>query len=63
MYFTEVITDGQSKYIPRSVQIDLEAGVCNRVSYTHRPSYIICPDYLLRFVAALSERYSGQIPS
>lgn len=31
VYFTEVNPDGHSKYVPRSVQVDLEAGVCNRV--------------------------------
>ena len=31
-YFSEAQTaDGVTKYVPRSVQIDLEAGVCNRV--------------------------------
>lgn len=32
MYFTEVESQGPTKYVPRSVQIDLEAGVCNHVS-------------------------------
>ncbi|KAF9499979.1 beta-tubulin 2 tubb2 [Pleurotus eryngii] len=31
VYFTEVNPDGHSKYVPRSVQVDLEAGVCNRI--------------------------------
>lgn len=32
VYFTQVDSDGPSKYVPRSVQVDLESGVCNRVS-------------------------------
>ena len=32
VYFTEVESHGPTKYVPRSVQIDLEAGVCNHVS-------------------------------
>jgi len=31
VYFTEVTIDSTTKYIPRSVQIDLEDGVCNRI--------------------------------
>jgi tubulin beta len=31
VYFTEVQSSGPTKYIPRSVQIDLEDGVCSRV--------------------------------
>ncbi|KII89672.1 hypothetical protein PLICRDRAFT_39808 [Plicaturopsis crispa FD-325 SS-3] len=31
VYFTEVESAGKSKYIPRSVQIDLESGVCDRI--------------------------------
>ncbi|KAG7089982.1 Tubulin beta-2 chain [Marasmius oreades] len=32
VYFTEVAhTNSQSKYVPRSIQVDLEAGVCNRL--------------------------------
>ncbi|KAF9266398.1 beta-tubulin 2 [Marasmius fiardii PR-910] len=32
VYFTEVAhTNSQPKYVPRSIQIDLEAGVCNRL--------------------------------
>ncbi|KAI0059253.1 beta-tubulin 2 [Artomyces pyxidatus] len=30
-YFTEVDSDSATKYVPRSVQIDLEDGVCNRI--------------------------------
>ncbi len=30
-YFSEVNTGSTAKYVPRSVQIDLEAGVCDRV--------------------------------
>ncbi|THV05655.1 tubulin nucleotide-binding domain-like protein [Dendrothele bispora CBS 962.96] len=30
-YFTEVETQGENRYVPRSTQIDLEAGVCNRL--------------------------------
>lgn len=36
VYFTEVNPDGHSKYVPRSVQVDLEAGVCNRVCRPYR---------------------------
>ncbi|KAJ8584850.1 beta-tubulin 2 [Rhizopogon salebrosus TDB-379] len=31
VYFTQVDSDGPSKYVPRSVQVDLESGVCNRL--------------------------------
>ena len=32
VYFTEVDSPGNSlKYVPRSMQVDLEPGVCNRV--------------------------------
>ena len=30
-YFSEVNAGSVAKYVPRSVQIDLEAGVCDRV--------------------------------
>lgn len=30
-YFSEVESGSVSKYVPRSVQIDLEAGVCDRL--------------------------------
>lgn len=33
MYFTPVDSNGPTKYVPRSVQVDLEAGVCNHVSF------------------------------
>lgn len=33
VYFTPVESSGPTKYVPRSVQVDLESGVCNRVSY------------------------------
>ncbi|KAH7884792.1 beta-tubulin [Phlebopus sp. FC_14] len=31
VYFTEVDSNGPTKYVPRSVQVDLEAGVCNHI--------------------------------
>lgn len=31
MYFSEIESQGVQRYVPRSTQIDLEAGVCNRV--------------------------------
>ncbi|KAG6337105.1 hypothetical protein ID866_1979 [Astraeus odoratus] len=31
VYFTQVDSNGPTKYVPRSVQIDLEAGVCNHI--------------------------------
>lgn len=31
MYFTEVEYAGKVRYVPRSVQVDLEASVCNKV--------------------------------
>ncbi|KAF9448548.1 beta-tubulin 2 tubb2 [Macrolepiota fuliginosa MF-IS2] len=31
VYFTEVEYAGKTRYIPRSVQVDLEAGVCNKM--------------------------------
>ncbi|KDR78728.1 hypothetical protein GALMADRAFT_244250 [Galerina marginata CBS 339.88] len=31
VYFDEVIDGSQTRYVPRSVQIDLEAGVCNKL--------------------------------
>jgi hypothetical protein len=33
VYFTPVDSNGPTKYVPRSVQVDLEAGVCNHVSF------------------------------
>jgi hypothetical protein len=38
VYFTEISNQGEKpKYVPRSVQIDLEAGVCNRVRQLSSP--------------------------
>ncbi|KAL0945420.1 hypothetical protein HGRIS_000912 [Hohenbuehelia grisea] len=31
VYFTEIGSGAAAKYVPRSVQVDLEAGVCNRL--------------------------------
>ncbi|KXN84868.1 Tubulin beta-2 chain, partial [Leucoagaricus sp. SymC.cos] len=31
VYFTEVVHGSQARYVPRSVQVDLEAGVCNKI--------------------------------
>ncbi|KAG1857854.1 beta-tubulin 2 [Suillus discolor] len=31
VYFTQVDSSGPTKYVPRSVQVDLESGVCNRL--------------------------------
>ncbi|KAL1949689.1 hypothetical protein VTO73DRAFT_8570 [Trametes versicolor] len=31
VYFTEVQSSGANKYVPRSVQVDLENGVCDRI--------------------------------
>ncbi|KAF8729076.1 hypothetical protein AX14_006498 [Amanita brunnescens Koide BX004] len=31
VYFTEVETGSTTKHVPRSIQIDLEAGVCNKI--------------------------------
>ncbi|KAJ3504952.1 hypothetical protein NMY22_g17752 [Coprinellus aureogranulatus] len=31
VYFDEIESQGPTKYVPRSVQVDLEAGVCNRI--------------------------------
>lgn len=31
VYFDEVTGSGATRYVPRSVQVDLEAGVCNKV--------------------------------
>ncbi|KAL4062879.1 Tubulin/FtsZ, GTPase domain-containing protein [Scleroderma yunnanense] len=31
VYFTQVDSHGPTKYVPRSLQIDLEAGVCNHI--------------------------------
>jgi tubulin beta len=31
VYFTEVESTGATKYVPRSIQVDLEAGVCDRL--------------------------------
>ncbi|KAG1737147.1 beta-tubulin 2 [Suillus paluster] len=31
VYFTQVDSNGPTKYVPRSVQVDLETGVCNRL--------------------------------
>ena len=39
MFFTEVENTGfPTKYVPRSVQIDLEEGVTDRVSVLGRPT-------------------------
>lgn len=43
VYFTEVErTEGPTKYVPRSVQVDLEAGVCNRVRESHAILLVPC---------------------
>lgn len=34
VYFTEVEYAGRTRFVPRSVQVDLEAGVCNKVRST-----------------------------
>jgi hypothetical protein len=34
VYFTEVESTNGSKYVPRSIQVDLESGVCDRVCRT-----------------------------
>ena len=36
VYFTEVesVDATETKYVPRSIQVDLEAGVCDRVCWT-----------------------------
>ncbi|KAG8861743.1 Tubulin beta-2 chain [Tulasnella sp. 330] len=31
VYFSEVENQGRTKWVPRSIQIDLESGVCNRI--------------------------------
>lgn len=31
VFFTQVDSNGPTKYVPRSVQVDLESGVCNRL--------------------------------
>ncbi|KIJ62875.1 hypothetical protein HYDPIDRAFT_30018 [Hydnomerulius pinastri MD-312] len=31
VYFTPIDSNGPTKYVPRSVQVDLEAGVCNHI--------------------------------
>ncbi|TEB23288.1 beta-tubulin [Coprinellus micaceus] len=31
VYFDEIESQGPTKYVPRSVQVDLEAGVCNKI--------------------------------
>jgi len=31
VYFDQVDTSGEARYVPRSVQVDLEAGVCNKL--------------------------------
>ena len=41
VYFNEVRANGCSKYVPRSVQIDLEAGVCNRVCRSDQHLYAL----------------------
>lgn len=44
-YFTEVKSSTGSKYVPRSVQIDLEAGVTNRVRVLESFNYTAVPIY------------------
>lgn len=44
-YFTEVESSTGSKYVPRSVQIDLEAGVTNRVRPLNSFKYTAFPIY------------------
>ncbi|KAG8965788.1 Tubulin beta-2 chain [Tulasnella sp. 419] len=49
VYFSAVEHGGQVRHVPRSVQLDLEAGVCNSVgtkTLAYCPSLI--PEHLLR---------------
>ena len=61
-YFSEVNAGSVPKYVPRSVQIDLEAGVCDRVRILHcastRPSFRSCNPlrYVLVLLADCSNR-------
>ena len=41
-YFTEVNAGSVAKYVPRSVQIDLEAGVCDRVRMLYCGTPRVC---------------------
>jgi hypothetical protein len=42
VYFTEVDHGQKIKYVPRSVQIDLEDGVLNRVSFAFEINLPLC---------------------
>ena len=67
VWFDEIEHAGQAtKYVPRSVQVDLEEGVCNRVSkscYLHYYYNILPYHHTLRFVAARLDHCSAQIRS
>lgn len=39
VYFDEILDGSTTRYVPRSVQVDLEAGVCNRVSICHNLNF------------------------
>ncbi|KAG2122881.1 hypothetical protein BD769DRAFT_1327584, partial [Suillus cothurnatus] len=46
VYCTQVDSSGPTKYILRSIQVDLKSGVCNRISllYLGPLGQLICPD-------------------
>jgi hypothetical protein len=58
VYFTEVEGMGATKYVPRSVQIDLEDGVCNRVSIQAEHS-VTCVPYSNLIRSYKAERWEN----
>ena len=62
-YFTEVNAGSVAKYVPRSVQIDLEAGVCDRVRILHCAAPRVRSWDTLRYVPVLVARCSSRTRS
>ena len=65
VFFTEVEISGlANKYVPRSVQVDLEEGVCNRVSTFPQTVCVLSPNEISRrSVLALWGSCTVRIPT
>ena len=65
VFFTEVEISGlANKYVPRSVQVDLEEGVCNRVStFPQTVCVLSLNEISRRSVLALWGSYTVRIPT
>jgi hypothetical protein len=59
-YFTEVNSTEGSKYVPRSVQVDLEGGVTNRVYGSPLLMFGMVVDFRIRFAVASWENFSAR---